>query len=117
MEAGKNYEMLGVIRLLGKVLACHTNLRPTEACLDGGTMTPPLRSVIAQIEQEFSPEEQDELARQLEDQFIARRAVNTRQQQLEALARLAELTKDLPPVDAVELVRQGREELERRALR
>jgi hypothetical protein len=85
--------------------------------MDGGTMTAPLRSVIAQIEQEFSPEEQDELARQLEDQFIARRAVNTRQQQLEALARLAELTKDLPPVDAVELVRQGREELERRALR
>ena len=33
---------------------------------------------------------------------------------LAALWRLRELTQDLPPVDAVELVRAGREELEKR---
>lgn len=34
---------------------------------------------------------------------------------LEALDRLAELTADLPPVDAVKIIREGREELEGRA--
>jgi hypothetical protein len=33
---------------------------------------------------------------------------------LEALDRLAELTADLPPVDAVQIARESREELERR---
>ncbi|MBI4318980.1 MAG: ribbon-helix-helix protein, CopG family [Chloroflexi bacterium] len=35
---------------------------------------------------------------------------------LEALARLAKLTADLPAVDAVQVARESREELERRAL-
>lgn len=35
---------------------------------------------------------------------------------LAALWRLRELTQDLPPVDPVELVRAGREELEKRGI-
>ena len=35
---------------------------------------------------------------------------------LAALWRLGELTKDLPPVDPVELVRAGREDLEKRGI-
>lgn len=80
------------------------------------TMTALLRSVIAQIEQELSPEEQDELARQIERDLAARRAANIRQSRQDALARLAELTAGLPPIDAVQLVREGRDELEKRAL-
>jgi len=41
-------------------------------------------------------------------------AERRRRQGLAALQRLRELTADLPPVDAVQLVRDGREELERR---
>jgi|SRR5579884_602370 len=39
----------------------------------------------------------------------------TRRIGLEALDRLAELTADLPPTDAVKIVRESREELEKRA--
>jgi hypothetical protein len=35
---------------------------------------------------------------------------------LEALDRLAEMRQDLPEVDAVQIVREGREELERRSI-
>jgi hypothetical protein len=35
---------------------------------------------------------------------------------LEALDRLAKLTADLPPIDAVEIARRSREELEQRSL-
>jgi hypothetical protein len=35
---------------------------------------------------------------------------------LAALARLAELRADLPPVDAVQVARESREELERRSI-
>jgi hypothetical protein len=35
---------------------------------------------------------------------------------LEALDRLAELRADLPPVDAVKIARESREELERRSI-
>lgn len=35
---------------------------------------------------------------------------------LDALDRLAELTVDLPPVDAVEVARRSREDLERRSI-
>ena len=37
-----------------------------------------------------------------------------RQVALAALARLAELTADLPPIDAVQIARESREDLERR---
>jgi hypothetical protein len=37
-----------------------------------------------------------------------------RRRGLEALDKLAQLTRDLPPIDAVKIVREGREELERR---
>jgi hypothetical protein len=86
-----------------------------RAQVHGEIMTALLRSVIAQIEQELSPEEQDDLARQLEREFAARRAANIRQSQLDALERLSRFAAGLPPVDAVEIVRQGREELENRA--
>lgn len=36
---------------------------------------------------------------------------------LEALARLADLTADLPPVDAVKIARESRRQLERRSFR
>lgn len=80
-------------------------------------MTTLLWNVIAQIEQELSPEEQDELARELERQFAVRRAANERQRRLNALDRLVELSAGLPPVDAVRVVRNGRKELEKRVLR
>lgn len=35
---------------------------------------------------------------------------------LDALHRLAELTADLPPVDALEIARQSRKDLERRSI-
>lgn len=38
-----------------------------------------------------------------------------REKALEALARLREITRDLPPVDAVQIARESREELERRS--
>lgn len=79
-------------------------------------MTALLRSIVAQIEQELSPGEQDELARRIEREFTERRAKNVRQRQLDAIERLSQFAAGLPPVDAVELVRQGREELANRAL-
>lgn len=42
--------------------------------------------------------------------------VNPSLDSLAALWRLGELTKDLPPVDPVELVRAGREDLEKRGI-
>ena len=41
-------------------------------------------------------------------------APNPKQKTLDALQGLAEIRKNLPPVDAVELVRASREELEQR---
>jgi hypothetical protein len=43
-------------------------------------------------------------------------AEERRRRGLAALARLAELTADLPPVDAVQIARESREELERRSI-
>ncbi|HLH21920.1 MAG TPA: hypothetical protein VK066_05325 [Chloroflexota bacterium] len=43
-------------------------------------------------------------------------AEERRRRGLAALARLAELTADLPPVDAVQVARESREELERRSI-
>ena len=43
-------------------------------------------------------------------------AEERRRRGLEALAQLAELTADLPPVDAVQIARESREELERRSI-
>ena len=80
-------------------------------------MTALLRDVIAQIEHEFSPEEQDELARQIERELAARRAASIRQSRLEAIERLSQLAAGMPPIDAVQLVREGRDELEKRTLR
>lgn len=79
-------------------------------------MTALLRSIVAQIEQEFSPEEQDELARQIERELAARRAENIRQRRQAALDGLAELRAGMSPVDAVKLIREGRDELQQRGL-
>jgi hypothetical protein len=63
--------------------------------------------------EKLPPEEQDAIAgvlrRELEEREEARR-----RRGLEALDRLAELTADLPPIDAVRVARESREELERR---
>ena len=61
------------------------------------------------------PEEQDAIAEAPRRELGGREAGRKRRAGLEALDRLPGITADLPPIDAVNISRESREELERRS--
>ena len=76
-------------------------------------MTELLREVVSRIER-LPPAEQDAIAELMRRELDELESKRRRRAGLAALDRLAELTADLTPVDAVRVARKSREEPERR---
>ena len=76
-------------------------------------MTELLREVVSRIEQ-LPPAEQDAIAEVMQRELEERAPEHRRRIALQALDHLADLTADLPPIDAVRVARESRAALERR---